>query len=126
MRNKSLLLLLTAILFACSEKSLELTEIDGVPDRIRGCSCIFARSAEDFQNNKFVYINTQDVSVLSVDGELIYWNPQVELEPPFTIITTYDKENRVAKELTELEGSIIVTSRDGLTATLKVFGRCGC
>jgi len=124
---KSGTLVLLISLFSCETKvDFEFTTINGVPPIVHGCSCIFAKSSDDFKNEKYLFINTGEISILSINGELVVWNPYTDEDPPFTIVTTYTNENRGTRESAELEGKIIITSKEGLVNTFPIFGKCGC
>jgi len=126
MKKPGLIILLAIGLLSCNEKRLEITEIEGIPPNVTGCSCIFAKSKEEFEKKKFIFINTGQISILSIKNELVSWNPYGSDDAPFQVITTYSSENQIDQELKELEGKIIITSNDGSTITLPVYGQCGC
>jgi len=113
--------------FSCSpEEDFEITTIEGIPSAIKGCSCIFSRTQEDFENNKYIFFNTGKISILSVNGELLTWSPFSEEESPYTIITTYSSEERMGSERKAFEGEIIITSKNGESTKFPIYGQCGC
>ena len=126
MNKLGLFVLLTIGLLSCKEKQLELTEIEGIPQSVAGCSCLFSKSKDDFEKKKFIFINTGKISVLSIENKLVSWDPFGSEDAPFRVVTTYSREHQIDQELKELEGKIIITSNDGSTVTLPVYGQCGC
>tara|TARA_Y100000815_G_scaffold274423_2_gene308459 strand:- start:903 stop:1265 length:363 start_codon:yes stop_codon:yes gene_type:complete len=116
-------------LFSCTgNKEVDLTTIDGFPPEIIGCSCYFAKSEEDFKQQKFIYVDAyeRNPAYISIDGKLLRVNAEGETLNGYDVIITIDEEVQLDAELYHREGTISVVDSTGALAETKFYGECGC
>ena len=110
------------------EPDPELTKINGFPDDIDGCSCYFAMNQEDFEQNKFIYLDTyyEGTGFISISNELI----KIDLNNPskndYKIKIEFDSNKQNGDETWWRTGIMTITTKKGKTLKSKFVGECGC
>lgn len=121
---------------AISSSHLKLDTF-GFPPEVEGCACYFSINKEDFENEKYIYIDDYgNNAFLSINGEKIKI-PMAEgdFDPEFFKRTLHSGDYTVqidGKKIKELDevmmftGSMTVTAKDGSKTTTPIYGECGC
>lgn len=110
------------------ESDLELTKIDGFPNEINGCSCYFAKNKEDFDQEKFIYLDNyySGTGYISINGKLI----KVDMDNPdkneFVVNIEFESDRQSGDETWWKTGTMTVTSKEGKTLKSNFVGECGC
>ncbi len=107
------------------------------PAEVNGCACYFAANKEDFENEKYIYIDDYgNNAFLQVNGKPI----KIEMEEGDFDPSDFKKtiknseftitiEGKKIKEMTEVmmfSGIMTVTGADGSATTTPIYGECGC
>ncbi|MGJ8660923.1 MAG: hypothetical protein ACSHXL_02705 [Bacteroidota bacterium] len=122
----TILFLLLFVFYSCEAQNL--TKINGFPEEIEGCSCYFSESKEDFNNNKYIYLDQyySGLAFISIDGKLIQIDLEVEAKTDYTVEIEFDKEFQNGDETFWKTGTIKVKLKDGTILSKKFVGECGC
>lgn len=110
----------------------------GFPSEVEGCSCYFSESKNDFQNEKFVYVDDYgNNAYIKIDGKLI----KIPMEEGDFDPSNFNKSienadyriNMTGKKINELdetmmfEGKMTVENKKtGKKFTTPIYGECGC
>ena len=109
----------------------------GFPDEIGGCSCYFAKNKDDFDDEKYIYIDDYGKKAyLKIDDQLQKIshkqndfdpeNFQKEIKNEELSIKISGKKVKELEEVMMFEGSIEVSLKNGKKSTVPIYGECGC
>ncbi|MCF2220095.1 hypothetical protein H9Q08_12370 [Chryseobacterium sp. PS-8] len=108
------------------------------PKEIKECSCYFAKSKSDFENEKYIYaddagktaymkldgkrlaISLISSSDMEVDEEL-----NKEIESNDYKISVKGKKIK-GEEALLFDGTLMIEKPDGTVVTMPIYGECGC
>jgi len=112
-------------------------ETFGFPAEVSGCSCYFSKNKEDFQDEKFVYIDDYgNNAYLKIEGKTIKipmkegdfdpenFNKTIKNDE-FTI-TINGKKIKEFDEVMMFEGTMTVENKIGEKTVTPIYGECGC
>ena len=122
------------------EPNLELSPIIGFPEAIDGCACYFSQNDQDFEKDKFIYLNDfASLSYLNINGELVEFSlipsndsnstPKFHLyrSKDFELRVNIEKKTDLDQELAKLEGKLLLKDlKTGHTKSFSYVGECGC
>ena len=109
----------------------------GFPPEVDGCSCYFAKSKEDFENEKYIYVDDYGkTAYLKMDDQLQKIsmkeddfdpeNFQKEIKNEDLSIKISGEKVKELEEVMMFEGSMEVTLKNGKKSTVPIYGECGC
>ena len=109
----------------------------GFPAEVDGCSCYFSKSKEDFENEKYIYIddygktaylkmNDQLQKISMKEDDFDPENFQKEIKNEDVSIKISGKKVKELEEVMMFEGSMEVTLKNGKKSTVPIYGECGC
>mgnify|MGYP000902863125 CR=1 FL=1 len=127
---------------AGSEKASEFSDdlnlqTFGFPAEVDGCSCYFSKNKEDFENEKYIYIDDYGkTAYLKMDNKLHKIvmknddfdpeNFQKEIKNEDLSIKISGKKVKELEEVMMFEGSMVLTLKNGKKSTVPIYGECGC
>lgn len=112
-------------------------ETFGFPAEVNGCSCYFAKNKEDFDTEKYVYIDDYgNNAFLKIDGKPIKiemkegdFDPdnfsKVIKNDDITVSIQGKKVNEL-EEVMMFEGTMTVENKKGEKTITPIYGECGC
>jgi hypothetical protein len=112
----------------------EITIIDGLPDNIQGCNCTLARTKEDFEEEKFIYLESygkidpeKNIAMVSLDGKIIVY-PRKQPPSGLEILVLYESKGggKSDPEGTVRRGKLVVKQQNGATLKEHFYGFCVC
>ena len=124
---------------AASQEPLNQIKLEtfGFPAEVSGCSCYFSKNKQDFQDEKYVYIDDYGNSAfLKIDGKMAKikmeegdfdpdnFNKVIKNED-FTISIQGKKVNEL-EEVMMFEGTMTVENKNGEKTITPIYGECGC
>lgn len=108
------------------------------PKEIKECSCYFAKSKSDFENEKYIYADDAGkTAYMKLDGKRLTMNLiasndmevdeelSKEIESDDYKISVKGKKIK-GEEALLFEGTLTIEKPDGTVVTLPVYGECGC
>jgi hypothetical protein len=108
------------------------------PKEIKECSCYFAKSKSDFENEKYIYADDAGkTAYMKLDGKRLAMNLisssdmevdeelSKEIESNDYKISVKGKKIK-GEEALLFEGTLTIEKPDGTVVTLPVYGECGC
>lgn len=109
----------------------------GFPPEVDGCSCYFSKNKEDFENEKYIYIDDYGkTAYLKMDNKLHKIamkdddfdpeNFQKEIKNEDLSIKISGKKVKELEEVMMFEGTMEVTLKNGKKSTVPIYGECGC
>lgn len=112
-------------------------ETFGFPAEVNGCSCYFSKNKEDFDKEKYVYIDDYGNSAfLKIDGKTIKIKMEEgDFDPDnFSKVIKNDEfsvtiEGKKVNELEEVmmfQGTMTVENKKGEKTVTPIYGECGC
>ncbi len=112
-------------------------ETFGFPAEVNGCSCYFAKTKEDFEQEKYVYIDDYgNNAFLKIDGKTVKIEmKEGDFDPDnFSKIIRNDEYSVTiqGKKVNELEevmmfkGTMTVENKKGEKTVTPIYGECGC
>ncbi|MCJ8498015.1 hypothetical protein MVI27_07055 [Chryseobacterium salipaludis] len=112
-------------------------ETFGFPPEVEGCSCYFSKNKEDFENEKYIYIDDYGnhafvktggnlIRVKMEEGDFDPENFNKHISNEEVDITITGKKVSELEEVMRFEGSMTVQHRNGQTITTPIYGECGC
>ena len=120
------------------ENSNELQlESFGFPPEVSGCSCYFSATKEDFENEKFIYIDDYgNNAYIKIGGNMIKiemkegdFDPEnfskIIKNDDFTI-TISGRKLKEQPEVMLFQGTMTVENKNGEKTTSPIYGECGC
>lgn len=142
-----LLPFLAFILFSCTDQreSEEKTNqrskvydnisvIEGMPENIKGCSCALARNKEEFEAEKFIYIESygklepeKNIAMISLDGQQIIY-PRKTPPEGLQVLVLYKSKGggKSDPEMNIRRGKLAIKQENGATLKEDFYGVCGC
>lgn len=125
------LLVLISLSFAINSDPITLTKfrLADIPDSLSGCSCLFATSESDYENDQFIYFDDiGDNCVISVDQEIIVLKPHGDGYSDRKLKVLIQNKNEIGSgyESTEYKAELIIIDHLDNTKMLQVYGICGC
>ena len=112
-------------------------ETFGFPAEVNGCSCYFSKNKEDFEKEKYVYIDDYgNNAFLKIDGKTVKiemkegdFDPdnfsKVIKNDDFTVTIQGKKVNEL-EEVMMFEGTMTVENKNGEKTITSIYGECGC
>ncbi|NPA09603.1 MAG: hypothetical protein GXO46_11505 [Chlorobi bacterium] len=108
------------------------------PKEIKECSCYFAKSKSDFENEKYIYADDAGkTAYMKLDGKRLAMSLisssdmevdeelNKEIESNDYKISVKGKKIK-GEEALLFEGTLTIEKPDGTVVTLPVYGECGC
>ncbi|OVE59354.1 hypothetical protein [Chryseobacterium mucoviscidosis] len=108
------------------------------PKEIKECSCYFAKSKSDFENEKYIYADDAGkTAYMKLDGKRLAMNLisssdmevdeelSKEIESDDYKISVKGKKIK-GEEALLFEGTLTIEKPDGTVVTLPIYGECGC
>ena len=112
-------------------------ETFGFPAEVNGCSCYFSKNKEDFEHEKYVYIDDYgNNAYLKIDGKTIKikmkegdfdpdnFNKVIKNEE--ISVTIQGKKVKELEEVMMFEGTMTVENKKGEKTITPIYGECGC
>ncbi len=108
------------------------------PKEIKECSCYFARSKADFENEKYIYADDAGkTAYMKLDGKRLAMNliSSNDMEVDDELSKEIENENykisvkgkKIKNEEALLfEGTLTIEKADGTVVTTPIYGECGC
>ncbi len=108
------------------------------PKEIKECSCYFARSKADFENEKYIYADDAGkTAYMQLDGKRLTMNliSSNDMEVDDELSKEIENENykisvkgkKIKNEEALLfEGTLTIEKADGTVVTTPIYGECGC
>lgn len=119
----------------------ELNQINletfGFPAEVSGCSCYFAKNKEDFENEKYVYIDDygnnaflkidgKSVKIKMKEGDFDPDNFSKVIKNDEITVTIQGKKVNELEEVMMFEGTMSVENKKGEKTITPIYGECGC
>ena len=136
LKTDSLILEKDSAMVLASSNEINL-ETFGFPPEVDGCSCYFSKNKEDFDEEKYVYIDDYGNSAyLKVAGKLVKikmeegdfdpddFSKEIKNEE-FTISIKGKKVNEL-EEVMMFQGTMTVENKKGEKTVTPIYGECGC
>ena len=107
------------------------------PAEVNGCSCYFAKDKEDFDQEKYVYIDDYGNSAfLKIDGKRVKikmeegdFDPgnfsKIIKNEEFSVTIQGKKVNEL-DEVMMFQGTMTVENKEGEKTITPIYGECGC
>jgi len=108
------------------------------PKEIKECSCYFAASKADFENERYIYADDAGkTAYMMLDGKKLAMNLISSSDMEVDELLTKEIENDDYKisvkgkkikgeEALLFEGTLTIEKPDGTTFTTPIYGECGC
>lgn len=112
----------------------KITTIEGIPAGIDGCSCALSRNQEEFEAEKFIYLESygkldpkKNISILSLDGEQLEY-PRKQSPKGLNVLVLYESKEGGKSQTTgsRRTGKLVVKQENGATLKENFYGVCGC
>ena len=112
-------------------------ETFGFPGEVNGCSCYFAKNKEDFENEKYIYIDDYgNNAFLKIDGNTVKIKmKEGDFDPDnfskfiknddFSV-TIQGKKVDELEEVMMFQGTMTVENKKGEKTITPIYGECGC
>ena len=112
-------------------------ETFGFPAEVNGCSCYLAKNKEDFENEKYIYIDDYgNNAFLKVDGNTVKIKmKEGDFDPDnfskfiknddFSVTIQGKKVNEL-EEVMMFQGTMTVENKKGEKTITPIYGECGC
>lgn len=122
---------------ASPQQTALLVQSFGFPSEVDGCSCYFATDKENFNNEKYIYVddygnnaflhlNGKQVKIKMEEGDFDPEHFTKTISNEDYTVTLSGKKLKEVEELMVFEGDITIKSTNGATYTSSVYGECGC
>lgn len=109
----------------------------GFPPEVDGCSCYFSKNKEDFENEKYIYIDDYGkTAYIKMDNKLHKIamknddfdpeNFQKEIKNEDQSIKISGKKVKELEEVMMFKGTMEVKLKNGKKSTVPIYGECGC
>ncbi|WEK69671.1 MAG: hypothetical protein P0Y62_17870 [Candidatus Chryseobacterium colombiense] len=108
------------------------------PSEIKECSCYFAKSKADFENEKYIYADDAGkTAYMKLEGKRLAMNLisssdmeadeelSKEIESGEYKISVKGKKIKNEEALL-FQGTLAIEKPDGTTVTIPIYGECGC
>ena len=112
-------------------------ETFGFPAEVNGCSCYFSKNKEDFDQEKYIYIDDYgNNAYLKIDGKTVKIkmkegdfdpdNFSKVIENEEISVTIQGKKVNELEEVMMFEGTMTVENKKGEKTITPIYGECGC
>lgn len=108
------------------------------PTEIKECSCYFARSKKDFENENYIYAdNAGTLAYMKIDGKRLALDLISSSDMEVDDVLTKEIENEnykisvkgkklKAEEAMLFDGTLTIEKPDGTKTVIPIYGECGC
>ncbi|WP_312075601.1 hypothetical protein [Chryseobacterium sp.] len=108
------------------------------PSEIKECSCYFARSKADFENEKYIYADDAGtLAYMKIDGKRLALQLISSSDMEVDKVLTKEIENEnykisvkgkklKAEEALLFDGTLTIEKPDGTKTVIPIYGECGC
>ena len=112
-------------------------ETFGFPAEVNGCSCYFSKNKEDFDQEKYIYIDDYgNNAYLKIDGKTVKIkmkegdfdpdNFSKVIKNEEISVTIQGKKVNELEEVMMFEGTMTVENKKGQKTITPMYGECGC
>lgn len=112
-------------------------ETFGFPAEVNGCSCYFSASKEDFDKEKYIYIDDYGnnayvktggklLKIEMKEGDFDPGNFSKTIKNEQVTINITGKKVKELEEVMMFEGTMTVEMQNGDKTTTPIYGECGC
>lgn len=112
-------------------------ETFGFPAEVNGCSCYFSKTKEDFDQEKYVYIddygnsaflksNGKTVKINMEEGDFDPENFNKIIKNEEFTVTIQGEKIKDMQEVMMFEGKMTVENKKGEKTITPIYGECGC
>ncbi len=112
-------------------------ETFGFPAEVNGCSCYFSKNKEDFDQEKYIYIDDYgNNAYLKIDGKTVKIkmkegdfdpdNFSKVIKNEEISVTIQGKKVNELEEVMMFEGTMTVENKKGEKTITPIYGECGC
>lgn len=112
-------------------------ETFGFPAEVNGCSCYFSKNKEDFDQEKYIYIDDYgNNAYLKIDGKTVKIkmkegdfdpdNFSKVIKNEEISVTIQGKKVNELEEVMMFEGMMTVENKNGEKTITPIYGECGC
>ena len=112
-------------------------ETFGFPAEVNGCSCYFAKTKDDFEDEKYVYIDDYGnsafvkldrkmIKIAMKEGDFDPANFSKIIKNDDLTITIKGKKVNELEEVMMFEGTMTVENKKGEKTSTPIYGECGC
>ena len=112
-------------------------ETFGFPAEVSGCSCYFSKNKEDFEQEKYIYIDDYgNNAYLKIDGKTVKIKMKEGDFDPANFskvikneeisVTIQGKKVNELEEVMMFEGTMTVENKIGEKTITPIYGECGC
>ena len=112
-------------------------ETFGFLAEVNGCSCYFSKNKDDFQAEKYIYIDDYGNSAfLKIDGKTVKIKMEEGDFDPDNFskvikngditVTIEGKKVNALEEVMMFEGTMMVENKKGEKTITPIYGECGC
>lgn len=112
-------------------------ETFGFPAEVNGCSCYFSKNKEDFDQEKYIYIDDYgNNAYLKIDGKTVKIkmkegdfdpdNFSKVIKNEEISVTIQGKKVNELEEVMMFEGTMTVENKNGGKTITPIYGECGC
>ncbi len=112
-------------------------ETFGFPAEVNGCSCYFSKNKEDFDQEKYIYIDDYgNNAYLKIDGKTVKIkmkegdfdpdNFSKVIKNEEISVTIQGKKVNELEEVMMFEGTMTVENKNGEKTITPIYGECGC
>ena len=112
-------------------------ETFGFPAEVNGCSCYFSKNKEDFDQEKYIYIDDYgNNAYLKIDGKTVKIkmkegdfdpdNFSKVIKNEEVSVTIQGKKVNELEEVMMFEGTMTVENKKGEKTITPIYGECGC
>ena len=112
-------------------------ETFGFPAEVNGCSCYFAKNKEDFENEKYIYIDDygnnaflkvagNTVKIKMKEGDFDPDNFSKFIKNDDFSVTIQGKKVNELEEVMMFQGTMTVENKKGEKTITPIYGECGC
>lgn len=112
-------------------------ETFGFPAEVNGCSCYFSKNKEDFDQEKYIYIDDygnnaylkideKTVKIKMKEGDFDPDNFSKVIKNEEISVTIQGKKVNELEEVMMFEGTMTVENKKGEKTITPIYGECGC
>lgn len=107
------------------------------PAEVNGCSCYFSKNKEDFDQEKYIYIDDYgNTAYVKIDDKMVKipmkegdFDPEnfsKTIKNDDVTITIDGKKIKEMEEVMMFEGTMTVENKKGEKTITSIYGECGC
>ncbi|SNR74060.1 hypothetical protein SAMN04488009_3523 [Maribacter sedimenticola] len=104
-------------------------ELSEIPEYLYGCSCLFSKTKEEFESEKYIYFDDfGDNCLISIDNKIIFLKPNGNnySDAYFTAYIQNKIQIDEGYENTSYNAELIIVDKKGNKQIYNVYGLCGC